>query len=103
MGGTAKGWYAHPHTVPALASVNCAVIVQQLTAQFTEPRASQLRGRSLVCLVLFLKIPIGVNGRYGQGTVRSPHTVPALGSVNRAVRKKMNGGLDLDLLSVSQV
>ena len=35
MGGTAKGRYAHPHTVPALGSVNSAVKGEKEKQQFS--------------------------------------------------------------------
>ena len=56
---------------------------------FILQRVSQsqgLHGRSRVCLVLFLKIPIAMNSGYGQGLERSPETVQALGSVKRTVK-----------------
>ena len=48
MGGTAKGWYTHPHTVPALGSVNCAVNTQKTLDRAYSPihraKGSRLHG-----------------------------------------------------------
>ena len=48
-----------PYCLAAVDFVNHAV-----TALFTKPLGSWLPGHSRVCLVLFLKIPIAMNGGY---------------------------------------
>ena len=52
-----------------------------------KPPASQLHGRSRVCLVLFLKIPIAVNGAVSLNGLRRPFNSAAVSFVNTITKK----------------